>query len=189
MPRYSVDRIEEVRKIDLETTLGLLGGDNSLSYRTSEIEKHFHNRYRYWGAVAVPDEVNAIDANINRPFVAVSGANTWGVAIPILGTGDNPVLATDIKFDAHELFVVDTDHATAYRMRIIYGTGTSAAAIAAGQWSEVMFITATGPFSTGVPVEVGMPRVNVGLKLWVQIWNATNGSNVDFFWGAHGYAG
>ena len=50
-----------------------------------------------------------------------------------------------------------------------------------------MFITATGPFSSGVPVVVFMRRVNVGLNMWAQVWNNTNGSNVDFFWGAHGY--
>ena len=177
----------ETDKIDGATTDGLAGTANSLAYRVHEIEKHFHNRGRFWGATGAPDETNAIAATVTVPFVAVSGANTWGTAIPILGTADNPVLATDTKFDAHLILVTDTDHATPYRFRIIYGTGTSADAITAGQWTEKMFITATGPFSSGVPVSVIMPRVDVGSKLWVQVWNNTNGSNVDFFWGAHGY--
>jgi hypothetical protein len=139
--------------------------------------------------VAVPDETNAIEANVNRPFVAVSGNNTWGAAIPVCGTGDDPTDGLGIKFDPHLLFVVDTDHATAYRIRIIYGTGTSAAAIVAEQWSEEMFITSTGPFSTGTPIDFLMRRVDVGSKLWVQVWNATNGSSVDFYWGTHGYEG
>jgi len=84
---------------------------------------------------------------------------------------------------------VDTDHATPYRIRIIYGTGTSAAAIAADQWSEEMFITAAGPFSSGVPIDFLMRRVDVGAKLWAQVWNATNASNVDFYWGTHPYEG
>jgi hypothetical protein len=174
-------------KIDGATTDGLAGTSNSLAYRVHEIEKHFHNRERWWGAVGAPDETNAIAATVTVPFVAVSGDNTWGTAIPICGTGDNPVLATDAKFDAHLVLVTDTDHATPYRMRIIYGSGTSADAITAGQWTEVMFITAAGPFSSGVPAEIKMPRVDVGGKLWAQVWNNTNGSNVDFFWGAHGY--
>jgi len=179
----------EMSKIDGATTDGLAGTSNSLSYRVHEIEKHFHNRERWWGAVGAPDETNAIAATVTVPFVAVSGDNTWGTAIPICGTGDNPVLATDAKFDAHLVLVTDTDHATPYRMRIIYGSGTSADAITAGQWTEVMFITAAGPFSSGVPAEIKMPRVDVGGKCWAQVWSATNGSNVDFFWGAHGYVG
>lgn len=180
---------DETDKIDGAAVDGLTGTSNSLAYKVHEIEKHFHNRGRFWGATGAPSETNAIAATVSVPFVAVSGNNTWGTAIPICGTGDNPVLATDVKFDAHLCLVVDTDHATAYRIRFIYGTGTSAAAISAGQWTETMFITATGPFSSGVPVEVIMPRVDVGSKLWAQVWNATNGSNVDFYWGAHGYAG
>lgn len=180
----------EILKIDSAAADGLAGVDNSLAYMIKELERHFHNRGRFWGAVAVPDETNAIDANVDTPFVAVSGNNDWGTAIPICGTGDTPVPAPDnVKFDAHLILVTDTDHSTPYRMRIIYGTGTSAAAISADQWSETMFITAGGPFSSGVPVEIKMRRVDVGSKLWVQVWNATNGSNVDFFWGGHGYSG
>jgi len=180
---------DETDKIDGAAVDGLAGTANSLAYKVHEVEKHFHNRGRFWGATGAPDETNAIAATVTVPFVAISGANTWGTAIPICGTADNPVLATDAKFDAHLVLVTDTDHATPYRMRIIYGTGTSADAITAGQWSEVMFITATGPFSSGVPVEIMMPRVDIGSKCWAQVWNNTNGSNVDFFWGAHGYAG
>jgi len=179
----------ELSKIDTVATDGLAGTSNSLAYRVHEIEKHFHSRGRFWGAVAVPDETNAIDANVDTPFVAVSGNDDWGTAIPICGTGDNPVISGYAKFDAHLLLVTDTDHTTPYRIRFIYGTGTSAAAISAGQWSETMFLASGGPFDSGVPVEVQMPRVDVGSKLWCQVWSATNGSNVDFFWGAHGYIG
>ncbi len=176
-------------KLDNAATQGLAGTPDSLAYRVHEIERHLHNRGRFWGAVAVPDETNAIDANVDTPFVAVSGADTWGTAIPVCGTNDDPTDGLGTKLDPHLLFVVDTDHSTAYRIRVIYGTGTSAAAILAKQWSETMFITAGGPFSTGVPVEIKMRRVDVGAKLWVQVWNATNGSNVDFYWGMHPYEG
>ena len=186
----SIDVIDaETDKIDSAAVDGLAGVSNSLAYKVHEIEKHFHNRSRFWGAVAVPDETNAIDANVDTPFVAISGDDTWGVAIPICGSGDNPVLTTDTKFDAHLVLVTDTDHSTPYRMRVIYGNGTSLSAIADGQWSEFMFITSAGPFSSGVPAEVMMPRVDVGWNLWAQTWSATSGSNVDFFWGAHGYSG
>jgi len=179
----------ETDKIDTAAAGGLTGTSNSVAYRVHEVERHFHNRGRFWGAVAVPDETNAIAATVSVPFVAISGNNTWGTAIPICGTSDDATDGLGVKHDPHLLLVVDTDHATAYRIRFIYGTGTSAAAIAAGQWSETMFITSGGPFSTGVPVEMLMRRIDVGAKLWCQVWNATNLSNVDFYWGTHPYEG
>ena len=82
-------------KIDDLAVAGLLGVSNSLTYKVHEVEKHLHGRERWWGAVGAPDETNAIAATVTVPIVARSGANTWGTAIPICGTGDNPVLATD----------------------------------------------------------------------------------------------
>ena len=163
------------------------GALTEIATQVDETELHFHNVERWWGALAGPGEINAIEANVSRPFVATSGNDTWGTAIPIKGTADNPVTATDAQFDGRQLMVVDSDHATAYRMRIIYGAGTSADAITAGQWSEIMFITAPGPFASGVPVDIRSPLLTIGIKLWCQIWNATNASTVSFFWNAHGY--
>ena len=172
---------QTIADVAKESTLDDIGDE------VEEIDGHHHNVARAWGAVAVPDETNAIEANVNRPFVAVSGNNTWGAAIPICGTADTPIHGTATSFDPHEVLVVDTDHATTYRMRLIYGTGTSADAISAGQWSEFMFITNAGPFPSGVEVSVRMPILIIGTKLWAQVWNATNASEIDFFWKAHGY--
>jgi hypothetical protein len=152
-----------------------------------EVERHLHGREFWWGADGSPDTTTAIDANVDTPFVAVSGNDDWGTAISILGDDDVPTVAGDTRIDVHRVLVTDTDHTTPYRMRIIYGTGTSGDAITAGQYSEFMFVTAGGPFPSGVPVEVMMPRIPVD-RAWAQVWNVTNGSNVDFFWGVHGYA-
>lgn len=179
----------DTNKIDDLATDGLAGTSNSLAYRVHEIEKHFHGREFWWGSDGSPDETTAIDANVDTPFVAVSGNDDWGTAISIMGTNDVPANAGDVRYDAHFILVVDTDHTTPYRMRFIWGSGTSANAISAGQWSEIMFITAGGPFLSGTSAELQMPRGTVGEKLWCQVWNATNGSNVDFFYGVHGYAG
>jgi len=183
---------DETDKIDAAVTDGLTGTNNSLAYRVHEVEKHLHSRGRYWGAVAVPDETNAIEANVNRPFTATSGNNTWGTAIPICGTDDVPVPSGLVKFDAHRLLVTDLDDdTTPWRIRFIYGTGTSGAAITAEQWSEEMITTNTVPGNRagGVPLDFQMPRRDVGDKLWCQVWNDTNGEILSFFWGAHGYVG
>ena len=155
-----------------------------------ELEQHFHNVSRAWGAVAAPDETNAIEANVNRPFAAASGNNTWGAAIPILGTADNPVLAGMTQFDFRQLLITDLDDITTpWRIRIIWGTGTSADAVAAGQWTEEMVQSNAVPGNRAgaVPLLVTMPRVTVGWKLWAQAWNATNSEIMSFFYEAHGY--
>lgn len=182
--------------VALDSTGDLVAGSlaavaQTIETEVHEVEKHLHSRGRYWGAVAVPDETNAIEANVNRPFAATSGNNTWGTAIPICGTGDVPVPAGLIKFDAHRLLITDLDDdTTPWRIRFIYGTGTSADAITAGQWSEEMIITNAVPGNRagGVPLDFQMPRVDVGAKMWCQVWNDTNGEVLSFFWGAHGYA-
>lgn len=156
------------------------------------VEHHFHNRERWWGALAAPDETNAIEANVTRPFAATSGNDTWGAAIPICGTADEPTAdALDVYFDAHRILITDLDaQVDAWRLRFIWGTGNSAAAIAAGQWSEIMVeaLTAVAPQANGVPVDIRMPRVAAGTKLWAQAWNDTNGEILSFFYGVHGYS-
>lgn len=155
-----------------------------------EIDQHNHNVERWWGAVAVPDETNAIEVNVNRPFVAISGANTWGAAIPIKGSADNPVLSGMTSFDAHRIMVTDLDDdTTPWRLRIIFGTGTSGDAITAGQWSEIMVMTNAVPGNRAgaSPVDIRMPPCSMATKLWAQSFNDTNLEELSFFFGCHGY--
>lgn len=156
-----------------------------------EVERHLHGRHRFWGAVAVPDETNAIESNVDRPFAAASGNNDWGAAIPICGTGDSPApLASDTYFDAHTILVTDMDDdTTPWKVRFIWGTTNSAAAIAAGDWSEEMVMSNAVPGNRagGSPITFMMDRVTVGSKMWAQAWNDTNGEVLSFFYGAHGY--
>jgi hypothetical protein len=136
------------------------------------------------------NETNAIEANVDTPFIATSGNDDWGVAIPILGTADNPVLAGMTRFDCREILITDLDDdTTPWRIRIIWGSGTSGDAITAGQWSERMVQTNAVPGNRagGDPVSFRMPILGTGMKMWVQSWNQTNLEALSFFWGAHGY--
>ena len=181
---------DETDKIDQAATDGLSGTSDSLAYRAMELERHIHNVERWWGALADPGETNAIEANVTRPFVAISGNDDWGVAIPICGTDDVPVPATDTLFDCHRILATDMDNDTSpWRLRIIWGTDTSAAAIGAGHWTEAPIMTNAVPGNRagGSPVDVIMRRVAVGTKLWAQSWNDTNLEELSFFWGGHGY--
>ena len=155
-----------------------------------EIEQHFHNIERWWGAVAVPDETNAIDANVNTPFAAASGNDTWGIAIPILGTADDPTPSGQSAFDPHRIVIIDLDDdTTLWRLRFIYGYGTSGDAITAGQWTEVPVIANATPGNRagGGAEDVKMIVLGVGIKMWAQSWNATNGETLQFQWGSHAY--
>jgi len=181
----------ETDKIDAAAVDGLGGTEDSLAYHVGEIERHFHNRERWWGAVGAPDETNAIAATVTVPFVAISGADTWGTAIAICGTADDPTPDDgDTKFDIHRLMVTDLDdEVDPWRVRIIWGTGTSADAITAKQWTEIMVQSNAVPGNRagGQPIDVIMRRVDVGTKLWFQSWNNTNSEILSFYWGAHGY--
>ncbi len=181
----------ETDKIDSAAVDGLTGVEDSLAYMVEKIVQHLHARERWWGAVAVPDETNAIEVNVDRPFAATSGANTWGAAIPILGTADDPTVGF-AKFDLHRLLIVDLDDETdAWRLRIISGTGTSADAITAGDWTEIMVQSNAVPGNRagGTPFNLQMPGQDVGTKCWAQSWNDTNNEVLSFFYGAHGYVG
>jgi hypothetical protein len=154
-------------------------------------EHHEHNVERWWGAVAVPDETNAIESNVTRPFAATSGNDDWGAAIPIIGTADNPgITGLSTEFDVHELLITDLDDdTTPWKIRLIYGTGTSADAITAGQFSERMVQTNAVPGNRagGRPVNFRMIVLDVGTKAWAQSWNATLNETAEFFIGVHGY--
>ena len=187
------DLARNIIKIDESAADGLGGAvENSLAYLVEEIDRHFHVRERWWGAVAAPDEdTNVVEVNVSRPFVAISGNDAWGTAIPILGANDDVGIDDDPYFDPHRLLFVDFNgNATAWRLRFIWGTGTSADAITAGQWSEIMVINAVaGPFAVGVPSDIKHVRIAVGLKMWAQVWNVTNVAELDFFYGTHSYEG
>jgi len=182
---------DETDKIDGAAVDGLAGTVDSLAYRVMELELHFHNRERWWGALAGPDETNAIEANVNRPFVAPSGDNTWGAAVPVLGTADDPTPGDgDTKFDMHRILATDLDNdTTPWRLRLIWGTGTSGDAITAGQWTEIMIMTNAVPGNRAgaVPVDVIMERLDVGTIFWAQAWNDTDAKELSFFYGVHGY--
>ena len=129
--------------IQEEATLGLLGTHNSLGYRVEEIEKHFHGKERWLGKAADQTaDPNVWAANSLTPFVAISGDNSYGTdhtgavneidEASVVNIGDTPVQSGMVRFDFHKILVTDVDHDTPYKLRIVYGSGTRAAAVTAG---------------------------------------------------------
>ena len=180
----------------LQTTVdpGLAGTSNSIGYRVAEVERHLHSRERWFGKLAVQTATDWAD-NTLTPYRAISGAGAYGTdpndEALVLGTADSPAIAGTVRFDFHKLMVINASQDTVYKLRIVYGSGTMAAAIAAGQFSETMF--RMDPAASQVPhmaIPVQMPRGTSGAtQVWIQAWNATNNATVDFVIGLHEYEG
>lgn len=183
----------EILKIDSAATDGLLGVSNSLAYRVHEIEKHFHNVERWYGKLAVQTATDWAD-NTLTPFVAISGNNTYGTdandEAKVFGTADTPGIAGNVKFDVHRIFISAASVAGLWKLQLIYGTGTMADAIAAGQFSTFMVRTSTPTATQDVPADVMMPRGTCGAtQIWLRAWNATDNATISFFVGVHEYEG
>lgn len=156
---------------------------------TEVVEHHFHNRERWYGKSADQAGNNWMAANLT-PFRAISGNDAWGADANdealLVGSADTPIRSGMKTFDMRQIFVSAVSVTTSCRIRIIWGTGTMAAAISAGQWSEVMLAFFTAAGRSG-PVPILMPRTPVGTKIWGQFWSATNNATLDFFIGVHEY--
>lgn len=180
-------------KIDGAPTEGLSGAMDSLAYRIEEIEKHHHNVERWLGKKTVQTATEWA-ADTLTPFQAISGANTYGAdpddEAQVFGTADTPING-DVKFDPFRILVINLSEDTVWKLRMVYGSGTMAAAITAEQFSEIMVVNqVAGSKSGGLPVRFRMPRLNSGVdQVWLQAWNATDNATCDFFAGTHGYIG
>lgn len=187
-----------VPKTDIDSRLcnGLTGGfTDSLCYRVEELERHFHGRERWFGKLAVQTATDWADNNIDTPYQAKSGADDYGGdandEAQVIGTADTPAITSMTKFDIHRILIVGATETTVYKLRIVYGTGTMADAINAGQYSTIMVVVdpANGA-KPAVPAEIMMPRGTAGsTKVWIQAWNVTDNATIDFYVGWHEYAG
>ena len=157
-----------------------------------EIEEHLHNTERWFGAKAVPTATSWADDTLTA-FQAISGNGDYGSdaddEAEVFGSADTPAQTGKTKFDVHKILIVDTSVGTVYKIRMVWGSGTMADAISAGQYTEEMYlIDAANPQqSGGSPVEILMPRLDAGTKVWVQARNATDNATIDFFVGIHEY--
>ena len=187
--------LADTTKIDGAATLGLLGVSNSLAYRVMELERHFHGRERWFGKLAVQTATDWADNNIATPFRCISGLNAYGTdandEAQVIGTADTPAIAGNVRYDVHRILIVDSNSTTVWKLQVIYGTGTMADAIAAGQYSTIMVkVDAAAGQTPNVPCEIMMPRGACGAtKVWVRGWNANNNATLDFYVGWHEYEG
>ena len=160
---------------------------DGIDAEVTEIEKHVHNRERWFGKTPVQTATDWGTQAGLTPYRAISGLGVFGAdandEAQVLGADDSPAIVGMTKYDAHRIEVQAASNANPFVLRLIYGDGTMADAEAAGQYSDVMVMDAR----KGSPVDVLMPRRDVCCKLWARAKNAADNATIDFFIGLHEY--
>lgn len=182
------------QKIDNLAVDGLAGVSNSLSYRVEEIEKHFHNREKWFGAAAVASgETHVADrmAGGISPFQLVAGNDDFNATwTQVLGSSDTPVASGSLFFDSHRFMVTDTNSTNAYIIQIVGGESADIAAkILSEEFSEFPYISGTNNNDSGIS-DAMSSRVEVGLKVWARCCCiGASGTTIDLYYGIHEYVG
>lgn len=171
-------RLTAARAVGLDTTLA----------EAVEIERHLHNRELWFGISADQSGNNwGLEDGLN-PYRAISGNGEFGKngddEAKLLGTDDTPVNTGMTWFDAHRLEVESASNANPFVVRMVWGSGTLEAAVAARQHTTTMVMEAR----KGSPVPLIVKRAVCGTdKVWIQVKNGTNNAWLDFFFGMHEY--
>jgi hypothetical protein len=195
---------QQIGTIDNTTGVPTLGGvigdvgNVSIALRleeiqaeVEEIEHHFHTKARWFGLSGAVTATNWGDDTIT-PFVATSGNGTWGGATDadiarVLGSADTPIISGQLFFDMDSILIIAATQTSVYKLRFLWGTGTWAEAVAAGQYTETMAIVISAA-SKNTKENIRMPRLRAGMdQVWCQVWNATDDATISFFVGVHGY--
>lgn len=158
----------------------IINGKDYLTKEVLEIEHHLHNVERWTGNGGTEDSLTG--------YTVVSGNGAFGSEIEILSAAQTPIDAGKRYFDLHKLVPLTLSSGTVYLVRIIWGTGTVAAAETAKQYTTIV-VTSTGTGSNvrGTAIQFLMKRVAAGTTVWAKCKNATNLANVTFLVGLHEY--
>lgn len=156
------------------------------------VENHFHTREHWRGKKAVQGATDWFD-DVLTPFRAISGNGVYGAdaddEAKVVGSGDTPIEAGYTTFDLHRFCICSISDNGIYKLRIVWGTGTMADAIAAEQFSENMIKPneTIGNKWNGGPIDIKMPALPVGMKIWIQTANVVDNATIDFQVGLHEY--
>jgi len=176
-------------KIDNAPTNGLLGVEDSLAYRTHEVERHLHHYDHFFGAAAIPSgTAHVADHLTTTSFQADAGNTVFGSWLQILGSDDTPHVSGGAFYDVHEVFIESIERANiVYLVQIGFGE-SGAAALSADMVTELMYIAPANSRSS--PIEIASKRQAVGTKAWIRILaDGQNTGTMDFFIGLHEYEG
>lgn len=180
-------------KIDNAEVDGLSGIEDSLAYKVHEIEKHLHNREKWFGVASSPSgEIHVADRmNDNvQPFVLTAGNNDFGSWVQILGSSDTPVASGMTKFDGHRFMVTSTNSTNPYIIQLVSGEFADIPTkLAAEAFTEAPFISATNNNDSGIS-DIMSSRTSSGEKAWVRCaCIGASGTTLSLYFGIHEYIG
>jgi hypothetical protein len=183
----------------INTTTGTINTTlNSVALDAEYTEEHLHHKVHWYGKKAVQTTALWADGATLLPYTVTSGNNTWSVdntsdVALLFGTGDvlTELGAGILGGDFGEILITANSSDTVYKLRGIWGTGTSTEAVTTNQFSENVYmlqnsdtIKMVRAFPTPViPITMG----GLPVKLWMSCWNATNDATLSFMIGVHGY--
>lgn len=156
-----------------------------------EIEKHLHNREKWFGAATVPvGETHVADRAGGgiSPFELTTGNDDFGTWVQIIGSDDTPVSSGFTKMDAHRAIVVDTDSTNMFIIQIATGESADLAAkIASEAFTEFPYISASNLNDSGIS-DVLTIRADVGTKVWARACCiGANAKMIHVYYGIHEY--
>ena len=154
------------------------------------VEHHVHTR-EHWLGISADQSGDNWGSDTLFPFAVQSGVADYTTAgkAKVLGTDDTPYVAGNIYFDLDRILVTAVSEDSVYKLRIIWGTGLMVDAITANQFTcvMIMFDALNPQQSAGIPLDIIMPRLAVGTKVWAQVKNVTNLATLSFYIGLHEY--
>lgn len=184
--------LDEVNKIDNAAVDGFAGVDDSLAYKISEIERHYHSYESWFGLATVPNgEIHRADriGTGVLSFQIDAGNLAWGTWVCVLGSSDTPARGSNEKYDLHRFLVVAAERTTAtYFVQFAFGA-TGADALAAGTYTEVVYYSPAS-VSRSAPTDMRSRRIAAGTKAWARcLCQGQNTGTLNFYLGLHGYEG
>jgi len=163
----------------------------------SYIEDHLHHYVRWFGKLNPQTATNwcvTMDGHLAQPYRVISGNGAYGSdpgdEAKLFGTADIPITGM-LNGDFNEILPLANSSNTVYLLRIAWGTGNLAAAIAAGQYTEFPFFRPSADNNRKITIVTSkkIPTLVAGLptQIWCQCQNASDNATIDFFIGVHGY--
>ena len=171
---------------------GLGGVHDSVDYRVSEIERHLHSNERWMEMAGTPTATHfAVEvghADGAGPWTLDAGDDDWGAWVQILGADDTPTDGAALYMDIHKIMVTAAERNLPYFFRFGYGA-SGAAALAAGTYTETVFVPASNVLDTG-PLSIQTRRAAAGSLLWAQcMCPGQDTGTISLYPGGHEYEG
>ena len=170
----------------------------SILTESEYIEHHAHHKVRWFGKLNPQDATHwcvTLDSHLAQPYRAISGNGVYGAdpgdEAQVFGTADIPI-AGMVNGDFDEILFTANSASSLYLCRLVWGTGTLAASVGLGQYTEFPFFRGNADNVRKVmvipcekiPVKIG----GLDVKIWIQCQNAADNATLDFVIGVHGYA-